>query len=224
MRSPGAGSPERGYGCRRIWHIPRANADKPPNAVPASGGLKGRGVQKRSLTGRRRAPGAPAPQEDDPGRCQAQLDPLGAVPAFLPARVVADFGVEPDTGAFRLEHPFVGRVVLGVVQRRAASTAVDGVARAERLHRRRARAEGAGDPLVAAVLIDPTADIVYELPERDPLIYSHACPTARYFWLKTRGRHAVGPPLAHASRLQHSRAAPRCRTIYPSSRECLHNK
>src|SRR5215213_1725698 len=116
MRSPGAGSPERGYGCRRIWHIPRANADKPPNAVPASGGLKGRGVPKRSLTGRRRAPGAPAPQEDDPGRCPAPLAPLGSLPAFVPARGVADLGVEPDAGACRLEHPFVGRVVLAVVQ------------------------------------------------------------------------------------------------------------
>src|SRR5829696_2378507 len=27
-------------------------------------------------------------------------------------------------------------------------------------------------------------------------------PTARYFWLRTRGRHAVGPRLAHASRAQ----------------------
>src|SRR5215212_11357350 len=25
-------------------------------------------------------------------------------------------------------------------------------------------------------------------------------PTARYFWLKSGGRHAVGPPLTHASR------------------------
>ena len=65
----------------------------------------GRGVPKRSLTGRRRAPGAPAPQQDDAGRCEAQLDPLGALPAFLPARVVADLWVEPDAGAFRLEHP-----------------------------------------------------------------------------------------------------------------------
>src|SRR5215203_431997 len=180
MRSPGAGSPERGYGCRRIWHIPRANADKPPNAVPASGGLKGRGVPKRSLTGRRRAPGAPAPQEDNPGRCEAQFDPFDAVPALLAAGVVADFGVEPDAGTFRLEHPFVGGVLLRVVQRRAASTAVDGVARAERLHRRRASTEGAGDPLVAAVLLNPTADVVYELPERDPLIYSHAQPPPHF--------------------------------------------
>src|SRR5215211_2162213 len=174
MRSPGAGSPERGYGCRRIWHVPRANADKPPNAVPASAGLRGRGVPKRSLTGRCRVPGAPAPQQDDPGRCEAQLDPLGALPAFVPARVVADFGVEPDAGTFGLEHSFVGRVVLRVVQRRAASAAIDGVARAKRLHRRGACSEGTGDPLVAPVLVDPTADVVYELPERNPLIYSHA--------------------------------------------------
>src|SRR5829696_6469187 len=134
----------------------------------------GRGVPKRSLRGRRRAPGAPAPQEDDPGRCEAQLDPLDAVPAFLPARVAADLWVEPDAWALRLEHPFVGRVVLRVVPRRAGSAAIDGVARAERLHRRRARPEGAGDPLVAPVLVHPTADVVYELPERNPLIYSHA--------------------------------------------------
>jgi hypothetical protein len=30
-----------------------------------------------------------------------------------------------------------------------------------------------------------------------------------------RGRHAVGPHLAHASRLQHSTAAARCRMVYP---------
>jgi hypothetical protein len=135
---------------------------------------EGRGVPKRFLTGRRWAPGAPAPQEDDLGRCEAQLDPLGALPAFLPAGVVADLWVEPNAGTFGLEHPFVGREVLRVVQRRAASAAVDGVARAERLHRRRACSEGAGDPLVAPVLLNPTADVVYELPERDPLIYSHA--------------------------------------------------
>src|SRR5918992_5248493 len=181
------GSPERGYGCRRIWHVPRANADKPPNAVPPSGGLKGRSVPKRSLTSRRRAPGAPAPQQDDPGWCEAQLDPLDAVPALLPAGVVPDFGVEPDAGACWLEHPFVGRVVLRVMQRRAASAAVDGVARAERLHRRRARPQGAGDPLVAPVLVHPTADVIYELPERNPLIYPHAPP----------------PPYFGGSRLRH---------------------
>src|ERR687897_1903983 len=174
MGSLGAGPPERGYGCRRIWHLPRANADKPPNAVPTNGGLKGRSVPKRSLTARRRASGAPAPQQDDPGRCEAQLDPLCALPALLPARVVADFRVEPDAGALRLEHAFVGGVVLWVVQRRGGSAAVDGVARAERLHRRRARPQGACDPLVASVLLNPTADVVYELPERYPLIYSHA--------------------------------------------------
>src|ERR671917_44292 len=134
----------------------------------------GQSVPKCSLTGRRRAPGAPAPQQDDPGRCEAQLDPLGALPAFLPARVVADLWVEPDTGALRLEHPFVGRVVLRVVQRRSPPAAVDGVARAERLHRSGARPQGACDPIVALVLIHPTADVVYELPERNPLIYSHA--------------------------------------------------
>src|SRR5215208_8457953 len=98
-----------------------------------------RSVPKRSLTGRCRAPGTPAPQEDDPARCEAQLDPLGALPAFVPAGVVADFGVEPDAGSFWLEHPFVGEEVLRVVQRRSRREAVDGVARAERLHRRRAR-------------------------------------------------------------------------------------
>src|SRR5215211_4023067 len=174
MGSAGAGSPERGYGCRRIWHVPRANAEKPPNAVPASAGLRGRGVPKRSLTGRCRVPGAPAPQQDDPGRCEAQVDPLGALPAFVPARVVADLSVEPDARTFGLEHPFVGGELLRVVQRRSRLAAVDGVARAERLHRRRARPKGAGDPLVAAVLLHPTADVVYELPERNPLIYSHA--------------------------------------------------
>src|SRR5688572_24522005 len=149
-----------------------------------------------ALTGRR-APGALAPQEDDPGGCEAQLDPLGALPAFLPARVVADLWVEPDAGAFWLEHPFVGRVVLGVVQRRASSPAVDGVARAERLHRRRARPQGAGDPLVAAVLLNPAADVVYELPERNPLIYSHA--PLRPLFCGSRLRRWLRPPLRHPS-------------------------
>src|ERR671920_2238593 len=31
-------------------------------------------------------------------------------------------------------------------------------------------------------------------------------PTARHLWLQTRGRHAVGPPLAHASGTQQSTA------------------
>src|SRR5215212_3864956 len=99
----------------------------------------GRSVPKCSLTGRRRAPGAPAPQQDDPGRCEAQIDPLGALPAFVPARVAADLGVEPDARTSWLEHALVGGEVLRVVQRRSRSAAVDGVARAERLHRRRAR-------------------------------------------------------------------------------------
>src|SRR5918994_6227736 len=134
----------------------------------------GRGVPKRSLTARRLASGAPAPQQDDPGRCEAQLDPLGALPALLPARVVVNLWVEPDAGVLRLEHALVGRVVLRVVQRRGGSATVDGVARAERLHRRRARPQGACDPLLASVLLNPTADVVYELSERYPLIYSHA--------------------------------------------------
>src|SRR5215203_3629158 len=155
------------------------------------------GVPKRSLTGRRQAPGAPAPQEDDPGRCEAQLDPLDAVPALLPAGVVADFGVEPDAWTFWLEHPFVGRVVLRIMQRRAACAAVDGVARAERLHRRRARPQGAGDPLVAAVLLNPTVDVIYELPERNPLIYSHA--PHRPLFCGSRLRRWLRPPLRHPS-------------------------
>jgi hypothetical protein len=32
------GSPESGYGYRRVWHVPRANAEMPRNAVPASAG------------------------------------------------------------------------------------------------------------------------------------------------------------------------------------------
>src|SRR5215207_105140 len=135
MGSSGACSPQRGYGCRRIWHVPRANADKPPNAVPTSGGRRPERAEMLALTGRR-APGTPAPQQDDPGRCDAQFDPLDALPAFVPAGVVADFGVEPDAGAFRLEHALVGGEVLRLVQRRATCAAVDGVARAERLHRR----------------------------------------------------------------------------------------
>src|SRR5919112_3673534 len=128
----------RGYGWRRIWHVPRANADKPPNAVPAASGGRRPGRTETLANGSPPGPCRPAPQEDDPGRCEAQLDPLDVVPTLLPAGVVADLGVEPDARTCRLEHPFVGRVVLGLVQRRAASTTVDGVARAERLHRRRA--------------------------------------------------------------------------------------
>src|SRR5215204_5266963 len=195
--------------------------------------VAGRGVPKRSLTGRR-APGDPAPQQDDPGRCEAQLDPLGAVPAFLPARVVANLWVEPDAGAFRLEHPFVGGEVLRVVQRRSRRAAVDGVARTERLHRRRARPQGAGDPIVAAVLVHPTADVVHELPERYPLIYSHA----RHhplFLAKAPGEHLravqavaswggrgwwgnasrmsfMGPPLPGAVRVR-ERSSPRFTTV-----------
>src|SRR5215217_345516 len=138
MASPGVGSSGRGYRYRRIWHVPRATADKPRNAVPTSGGLKGRSVPKCSLTGRRRAPGAPAPQQDNPGRREADLDPLGASPALLPVWVVPDFGVEPDAGSLRLERTLVGGEVLRIVQRRSRPAPVDGVARAERLHRRRA--------------------------------------------------------------------------------------
>src|SRR5215210_1324466 len=60
-------------------------------------------------------PGLPvAADEDYPRRCQAKLHPLGAVPALLPAGVVLDAGVEPDSGAFRLEDALVGGVVLGL--------------------------------------------------------------------------------------------------------------
>src|SRR5215204_2174780 len=151
-----------------------------------------RAVLKRSLRGRRRAPGAPAPQEDDPGRRETEFDPLGALPALLPARVVADLGVEPHAGARRLEHALVGGELLRIVQRGGRPAAVDGVARAERLHRRRAGAEGASDPIVASALLDPTADVVYELPERYPLIYSHDARHRPHFWLQTREPlHAV---------------------------------
>jgi hypothetical protein len=124
-----------------------------------------RSIPKRSLTGCRPATGAPAPQEDDPGRREAQLDPPGALPAFLPAGIVAHLGVEPNAGAFWLEHPFVGGVLLRVVQLRIRHAAVNGVARAERLHRRRAGPQGACDPIVAAVLLHPTVDVIFELPE-----------------------------------------------------------
>src|SRR5918998_1989018 len=80
--------------------------------------------------------GAAAADEHDPGRGQAQLDPLGAVPALAPARVVADLGVEPDARARRLEHPLVRGVVLRVVQYGPCVTPVDGVAGTEGLHRR----------------------------------------------------------------------------------------
>ena len=116
-----------------------------------------------ALTGRR-APGALAPQEDDPGGCEAQLNPLGGAPAFVPARIAADLWVEPDAGTCRLQYALVGGELPRIVERRSPRAAVDGVARAERLHRRRACSEGAGDPLVALALLDPTADVVYELP------------------------------------------------------------
>src|SRR5829696_6403960 len=119
-------------------------------------------------------PCGPAPQEDDPARREAQLHPLGALPAFLPARVVADLRVEPHAGFLRLQHPLVGGEVPRVVQRRGSPTPIDSVARAERLHRGGAGAQGGGDPIVAPALLDPTADVVRELPERNPLVYSHA--------------------------------------------------
>ena len=203
-------------------HVRRANAQRPPNAAPASSGRFGWALPKRSLTGRRPAPGAPAPQQDNPGRCEAQLHPLGALPALLPAGVVSHFGVEPDAWTFWLEHPFVGGVVLRIMQRRATSAAVDGVARAERLHRRRACSKGACDPLVASVLLHPATDVVYELPERDPLIYSHV-PHRPLILAKEWRAARCRPSSGAACRAQHNRAA-RCRTIYTPSRDCLHNK
>src|SRR5829696_1210011 len=50
------------------WYVPRANGDKPQNAVPTSRARRPERAQMLALTGRRRAPGALAPQEDDPGR------------------------------------------------------------------------------------------------------------------------------------------------------------
>src|SRR5215212_9955598 len=149
------------------------------------------------LASGRWAPSALAPQEDDPCRRDAEFDPLCALPAFLPAGVVAHFRVEPDAWTFRLEHALVGGEVLRVVERRSLRAAVDGVARAERLHRRRARPEGACDPLVASVLLHPTVDVIYELPERNPLIYSHA--PLRPLFAGSRLRRWLRPPLRHPS-------------------------
>ena len=118
-------------------------------------------------------PGAATPEEDDPGRGQVQFDPLRSSPAHLPARVVSDGGVEPDAGAFGLDHPLVRRVFLRFVQRRARPAAIDSVARTERLYARRARPEGGGDPVVASTFIHPTPDVIDELPERNPLACAH---------------------------------------------------
>jgi hypothetical protein len=87
-----------------------------------------------ALASRRRAPSDPAPQEDDPARREAQLHPLGVLPPFLPARVVAYLWVEPTAGAFQFEHPLVGGEAPRVVQRRSRPAPVNGVARAKRLH------------------------------------------------------------------------------------------
>src|SRR5215207_3129126 len=106
-------------------------------ALGRSDGSDGPDTLDYTLRAARRAPGASAADEYDPGRCKTQLDPLCAEPSLLPARVVPDFGVEPDAWTSGLEHPFVGGIVLRIVQRRASSATVDGVARAERLHRRR---------------------------------------------------------------------------------------
>jgi hypothetical protein len=143
-------------------------------ALKRSDGSDGPDPLNYTLLAGRRAPCASAAEEHDPGRCNVQLYPLCADPALLPAWVVPDFGVEPDAWACWLEHAFVGGVVLRIVQRRAGSATVYGVARAERLHRRRARPESAGDPLVAPALVNPTADVVYKFPQRNSLIYSHA--------------------------------------------------
>src|SRR5215210_3700352 len=107
MCTPGAGPQDRGYGYHRICYVPRGHAGKPRSALPTSEGRRPKRAVMLALTGRR-APGAPATQEDDPGRCEAQLDPLGALPALLPARVVADLRVEPHAWALRLEHALVG--------------------------------------------------------------------------------------------------------------------
>jgi hypothetical protein len=48
------------------------------------------------------APRLPAAEKDDPGRREAQLHPLGALPTLLPARVGADLGVEPHPGSLGL--------------------------------------------------------------------------------------------------------------------------
>ena len=52
--------------------MPRANADKPRKSVPPSGGR--RPERAETLANGPPGPGAPTPQEDDPGRCEAQLD------------------------------------------------------------------------------------------------------------------------------------------------------
>src|SRR5215213_7106936 len=116
---------------------------------------------------------ASAPEDYYAGRGQPHLDPLRSDPALLPARVVSDGRVEPDARAFWLHRTLESRVFPRLVQRGAGSTAVDGVARPERLYARRASPQGAGDPLVAPALVYPAPDVVDELPERDPLIYAH---------------------------------------------------
>src|ERR687895_45465 len=158
MRSPAAGSLRREATCGAGGSSTLRKQMLTRQMSPRQAEAAWRGVSKRSLTGRRLVLGAPTPQQDDPARCEAQLDPLGALPALLPAGVVAHLGVEPDAWTRGLEHPFVGGVLLRVMQRRAGSAAVDGVARAERLDRRRAGPKGAGYPLVASVLVHPAAD------------------------------------------------------------------
>jgi hypothetical protein len=50
----------------------------------------------------RRTPGAPAAQKDDLARREPELHPFCAAPAFLPALVRADLGVEPHPRSLRL--------------------------------------------------------------------------------------------------------------------------
>ena len=66
---------------------------------PGPGGLY---LRCRPRPGRPRASRFPAPQEDYSGRRQAKLHPICALPALLPARVVADLGIEPHAWACRL--------------------------------------------------------------------------------------------------------------------------
>ena len=116
--------------------------------------------------------------QDDPRGAQAHLDFADPAPAMLPTWIVRDRRVEPCSWScsgptLGLEHTFVS-LVIGRFGKRAGGLAIDAVTGSKGLYTRRARPEGARNPLVALTLVHPTFDVVNKPPERDPLVYAHA--------------------------------------------------
>ena len=75
-----------------------------------------------------------------------------------------------------IEDPFVGSEVYGVGKRVGGVSAVDAVARAERLHAGGAGPERARDPVVRTSLLNPSLHVADELSQRDSLVDTHPLP------------------------------------------------